>query len=493
MPDETKPTTTASCSSTAGSEAQKEHRMESTESVAITHLSSLTLDPLKTDGSNNTAKSNAEVDEAPLSPTTEPEQLQVEDVSAMGKMRAIFGILTKFIGVKDLVNMRVSLPAQLLDPISNLEFWTYLDCPELFSIIPDADEPVDRMLNVVRFWFSKDTKFLSPSLAKPYNSLVGEEFIAWQDTDTSPSSETGSTATSKFRVWSLIEQISHHPPVSAYYYCCPEKQVVCRGVDHLCAKFTGTSAKIFAGHLNHGLYLHLGTRDNEEYNLTHPSAYVNGWLKFSLYVTVGEYCYITCPKSKLAAVLEYKDEPFFGKPKFAVEGKLFRYDPDNDDVKAMKFSKIPDADVVCTIEGSWKGEIFYRKKGEDNDKVLLVDISKLSPKEKSFRPMEQQGPMESRRLWHQVSEKIRGSDFAQATKLKRDLEDAQRAEEKKRKHDGQPYRSRWFAFLDKDAVGSQPGTEAHIEGANLESRIIGKPFIRKDMVDKLPWVEYKQQ
>lgn len=45
-------------------------------------------------------------------------------------------------------------------------------------------------------------------------------------------------------VYCITEQISHHPPVSAYYYCCPEKGIVARGVDHFGAKFTGTGKRI---------------------------------------------------------------------------------------------------------------------------------------------------------------------------------------------------------------------------------------------------------
>ncbi len=55
---------------------------------------------------------------------------------------------------------RVSLPASLLDPVSNLEYWNYMDRPDLFALIADSDDPLDRMLNVIKWWYSKETKWI---------------------------------------------------------------------------------------------------------------------------------------------------------------------------------------------------------------------------------------------------------------------------------------------------------------------------------------------
>lgn len=54
----------------------------------------------------------------------------------------------------------MSLPASLLDPVSNLEYWNYMDRPDLFAVIPDSDDPLDRMLNVIKWWYSKETKWI---------------------------------------------------------------------------------------------------------------------------------------------------------------------------------------------------------------------------------------------------------------------------------------------------------------------------------------------
>ena len=72
--------------------------------------------------------------------------------------------------------MRFSLPSQLLEPTPNLEYWNYLDVPNAFVAIGTADEPLDRMLEVLRFWFTKDLKYIKEKPCKPYNSCLGEFF-----------------------------------------------------------------------------------------------------------------------------------------------------------------------------------------------------------------------------------------------------------------------------------------------------------------------------
>lgn len=84
--------------------------------------------------------------------------------------------LGRFIGVADLASVRFSLPSQLLEPTPNLEYWNYLDSPNAFVAIGTADEPVDRMLEVLRFWFTKDLKYAKGKPCKPYNSCLGEFF-----------------------------------------------------------------------------------------------------------------------------------------------------------------------------------------------------------------------------------------------------------------------------------------------------------------------------
>lgn len=147
------------------------------------------------------------------------------------------------------------------------------------------------------------------------------------------------------------------------------------------------------GDQNLGIFVRMFNRDNEEYQLTHPWASVNGWLKASLYATISDHCYMTCPKTKLKAIVEYKDEKWIGKPKFELRGLIFRYDPNNDTINKLK--NVPSADVLATIEGSWRTQIHVIY--PDGQKDVLIDFTELEVVPKQVKPIEEQEEMDSRR------------------------------------------------------------------------------------------------
>jgi hypothetical protein len=297
----------------------------------------------------------------------------------------------RFIGVKDLASVRFSLPAQLLEPTPNLEYWNYLDRPETFTAIGDSDDPLDRMLEVLRFWFTKDLKYVKGRPCKPYNSTLGEFFRCnWEVGERAPSiaeiraeaapepsrsrgfsigrggghSRGPSVASVRYeqklnqpiRVSYLTEQTSHHPPVSAFYVECPAKGISAKGFDQLSAKFTGTSVKVTPGEHNFGIFVTLHKRNEETYQLTHPAAHLGGFLRGGLNITVGDQCYTTCPQTGLKTILHYHEEGWIGKAQNRVEGVVFKYDPNNDHI--VRIRDVPAEDIVCKINGNWKEKVW---------------------------------------------------------------------------------------------------------------------------------------
>lgn len=159
------------------------------------------------------------------------------------------------------------------------------------------------------------------------------------------------------RVSYLTEQTSHHPPVSAFYVDCPAKGITARGFDQISAKFTGTSIKVTAGEHNLGIFITLHKRDDEQYQLTHPAAHLGGLLRGSLSVSVGDQCYVTCPKTKLKTILHYQEEGWLGKTRNRVEGVVFHYDPENDD--KIRIKDVPEKDILARISGNWRERTYF--------------------------------------------------------------------------------------------------------------------------------------
>jgi hypothetical protein len=170
-------------------------------------------------------------------------------------------------------------------------------------------------------------------------------------------SQTVTNGTKPVRVSYLTEQTSHHPPVSAFYVDCPEKGIHAKGFDQISAKFTGTSIKVMPGEHNLGIFITVERRDHETYQLRHPAAHLGGILRGALSVTVGDVAYITCPETKLKAILRYYDDGWLGRSTNKMEGIIFRYDPENNDKTLI--SQVAEEDILVRLGGAWKEKIVF--------------------------------------------------------------------------------------------------------------------------------------
>ncbi|CEJ91869.1 Putative Oxysterol binding protein-like protein [[Torrubiella] hemipterigena] len=425
---------------------------------------------------------------APPATVDAPDEQQSEG----SKLRTFLGILRKFIGVSDLAAVRFSLPSQLLEPTPNLEYWTYLDAPNAFIAIGTADEPLDRMLEVVRFWLTKDIKYAKGKPCKPYNSCLGEFFRCnWDTEDNAPKivssaitqngvSSSGSSIKASsvksdknastmslsvpqhdssadkklVRVSYLTEQTSHHPPVSAFHIACPEKGLSARGFDQITAKFTGTSVKVMPGEHNLGIFITLDNRDGETYQLTHPAAHLGGILRGTLSVSVSEMAYFTCPKTKIKAILHYVDEGWLGRSTNKVDGVIFNYDPENDNITRVQ--DVPEEDILARLSGPWREKVVFTlgsrpvKTVPAEEQYTIIDIAPLSVAPKVIPPAEKQLPNESLTLWGNVTTAIHAKQFSKATSIKQELEEAQRVKAREREANG----TTWSPVYFEHAVGN---------------------------------------
>ncbi|EGX45674.1 hypothetical protein AOL_s00169g8 [Orbilia oligospora ATCC 24927] len=354
-----------------------------------------------------------------------------QDSETKGKITMLIGILRKFLGVADLAGVRFSLPANLMEPIPNLEYWNYLDYPNAFANIGESDDDLERCLAVLTFWFTKDLKFIKGKPCKvrhnipsdvnnvgdptnslqPYNSTLGEFFRCHWDVENTEGSDAKPTRIS--------------------------------------ARFTGTSIRVAPGNHNLGIFIDIHNgRINETWNLTHPAAHLGGLLTGALSITVQDICYITCPKLKLKVILHYLDEPWVGRSKYRVEGVIFKYDPENDTITRIK--DVPDKDIKARIDGCWISELYYTPAGS-KEKKLIVDVKPLFPATKFVPSNEDQLDNESRKMWQKVTDAILSKNFNEATRLKVEIEDQKRREAAERDAQNSTFVPQYFV------VGGEPG------------------------------------
>lgn len=155
------------------------------------------------------------------------------------------------------------------------------------------------------------------SLASTANTVESGSGSASAST-TSPPTSMSTAAGVSLRVAYLTEQISHHPPISAYVASCPARHITLSGIDQISVRvLPSTSIRVASGAMNKGLFVSIngGPGAGEHYQITHPVAHVNGVLRGSFYATVHETTIVTCTGGPgvddgemLRAIIEYKEE-----------------------------------------------------------------------------------------------------------------------------------------------------------------------------------------
>ncbi|XP_046405651.1 oxysterol-binding protein-related protein 8 isoform X8 [Ischnura elegans] len=292
---------------------------------------------------------------------------------------------------------KVVLPTFILEPRSFLDrlsdSYYHVD---LLSKAVLEDDAFTRMKWVVK-WYLSGLYKKPKGLRKPYNPILGETFRCfWKHPNGS-------------RTFYLSEQVSHHPPVSAFYVT-NRQDGFCISASILAkSKFYGNSTSAIL----EGVAILTLLPRGEEYSLTIPYAHCKGILVGTLTMELGGKVAIECEKTGYRTEIEFKLKPFLGgaEQTNAISGRL-------------KLGK----ETLATIEGHWDSTVYIRDKRTGEEQVFWT----VSPEVRASRlrrytvPVEYQGEFESERLWRHVSSAILQDDQVAATEQKTILEEAQR-------------------------------------------------------------------
>lgn len=131
------------------------------------------------------------------------------------------------------------------------------------------------------------------------------------------------------------------------------------------------------------------------------------------------------------------------KAKYALEGVIYEYSPSSSAEEFTSIRDIPTDRIVATFEGTWRGRVTWKRKGE-KDPRLLIDLDEIEPLPKTVRPLSSQEDMESRKIWQPVTKAILDKEYSAATKHKQVIEQRQRDEAAERKRVGKSFTPRFF-------------------------------------------------
>ncbi|XP_062920411.1 oxysterol-binding protein-related protein 9 isoform X1 [Mobula hypostoma] len=326
---------------------------------------------------------------------------------------------------------KVVLPTFILERRSLLEMYAdFFAHPDLFVSIVDQTDPRDRMVQVVKWYLSAFHAGRKGSVAKkPYNPILGEIFKChWIvpeieiEENAEPVAEGPIPEASQNSVTFVAEQVSHHPPISAFYAECFSKKIQFNAHIWTKSKFLGMSIGVH--NIGQGCVSVLDY--DEHYILTFPNGYGRSILTVP-WVELGGECNITCAKTGYNASIIFHTKPFYGGKKHRVTAEIF---------------SPHDKKSFCSIEGEWNGVMYA--KWSTGESSIFVDTKKMPIIKKKVRKLEDQDDFESRRLWKDVTYNLKIKDIDAATEAKHRLEERQRAEARERKENEVQWETRVF-------------------------------------------------
>ncbi|XP_071800418.1 oxysterol-binding protein-related protein 9-like isoform X2 [Asterias amurensis] len=328
---------------------------------------------------------------------------------------------------------KVVLPTFILERRSLLEMYgDFLAHPEIFATISDLESPKERIVQVVKWFMSAFHAGRKGSVAKkPYNPILGETLRCWWDLGTengqSNSKETVGAEgpvpwASKDQVSFIAEQVSHHPPISAFYAEHYNKQMSINAHIWTKSKFLGLSI----GVENVGQACVSDLKHDEEYIMTFPNGYGRSILTVPWF-EMGGKCVINCAKTGFTATITFLTKPFYG-------GKRNRVTAD--------IAHVSDRKPFLTISGEWNGVMMAKYANGQTE--VFADTSNMKVNKKRTMPVEKQGEYESKRLWKDVTHYLKTHNIDKATESKRFLEERQRQEAKERKETGDKWQTKHF-------------------------------------------------
>eukprot|EP00761_Pharyngomonas_kirbyi_P013965 gb/GECH01013995.1/.p1 GENE.gb/GECH01013995.1/~~gb/GECH01013995.1/.p1 ORF type:complete len:394 (+),score=99.96 gb/GECH01013995.1/:1-1182(+) len=309
---------------------------------------------------------------------------------------------------------RMAMPAFILENKSMLEKISEYCYPHSLVLdIAEQETEEDRFLTAVRFWLSAlRTTPRKKGVAKPYNPIEGEKFTCkWVDRDDTES---------RF----LAEQVSHHPPVSAFYMENQEKEIVVDGYINPKSTFYGNTAWTW---MSGPLQLHVLSHQ-ETYIFEMPPIVVRNIMLGQMGMGFGGKGRIRCSKTGYSATIKFsKDNSISGKIKL---NKKTQY----------------------TLDGKFNDMIKIKAKAKGSSEDVLYDVSEIEHSYHYIRTIENQDENESRRVWQSVTDAMDEHQFEEAATRKSAVEEEQRTFRKDRDAGGDSFAPKYFERIDDGTV-----------------------------------------
>jgi len=334
----------------------------------------------------------------------------------------------------------LTAPPFILSPTSLTEFPAYwCERPDLFAAIANAKDGESRALAVLR-WFVSTLKDQYTSRnesmgseKKPLNPVLGELFYAfWPDVN------------GRGRTTLLVEQVSHHPPITAYVI--ENKSKGLKLVGHNAQKTSFSSGSIIVRQIGHAVL----TVGKEEYLITLPKLRIDGLWYGSPYIELTDTSHII--GGGFISTIEYKGKGYF-------TGKSHTFKATLTAIPGLGSGK------EHTIEGLWHEKSKFTKGPSADTDFYDVATTTAHKQEVTVVGGEKdgaQGEFETRKLWNLVAKGIREGDYELASKEKSRIENGQRQKRKDEAAAETKWEMKHFKHEESDPVYERLGKFAKL-------------------------------
>lgn len=330
----------------------------------------------------------------------------------------------------------LTAPPFILSGTSLTEFSSYwCEHPSIFVAPAKEADPEKRALLVLK-WFLTTLKQQYASRSeqygnekKPLNPFLGELFLGkWED-------EAGTTEL-------ISEQVSHHPPATAYSITNLPTGVHLEGFNAQKASFSKTINIKQIGHAILTVPIPDKQGEKETFLISLPSLHVEGLIFGSPFIELDGASYITS-SSGYTAKIDYSGKGWLSGKKNSFTAALYPTGKEKD--------------VLYSVSGQWTKSFEIHsgpaKHASSSNLVDSYDAVAAKSTPLSVAPIEEQHPLESRRAWQKVAAGILKGDMDTVGREKSKIETAQRELRAKEKSEGRMWQRRYFTVrTDPDPV-----------------------------------------
>ncbi|GAB2252855.1 hypothetical protein Droror1_Dr00005702 [Drosera rotundifolia] len=309
-------------------------------------------------------------------------------------------------------------------PKSHLQCYAESVCAMNQDVLGNCSEgksPLERMIRVVAWSISTARPLLYG--ATPFNPVLGE---------------THHVSRGTLNV--LLEQVSHHPPVSALHATDESNKVELVWCQHYALKLRGTYIEA-ANYSKRRLYL---WEKGESYVMNFPN------LIIKMFPIPGcEYAgdvKIKCEESGLEAVISYKTNSLlsFGGNNRAIKGKIIE-----------SFS----SKVLYEVSGHWDRTVTIKDTNNGKVKVIYDATEVVSGlRAPTLKNAEELSQTESAVIWAGVSRGILAKEWDKAGEAKKRIEEKERELVKRRNSSGETWVAKHFnvSYSEENGWDSSP-------------------------------------